>query len=220
MFELFDLLLRGQTELSARFAEEEDLTPVIRRLLAISVFGLVVHGLAVGTAAQYLADPQGAFKMLSGGYPSWWVPAAFVLAFLGALSICLPSFYFYAQLSGLDASLRLCTAQALRAQATTSVFLLGALPIYLAIALAAQLGLGIDGDFAVAAGVALPFLVGLFGVRAVYRGFNDLLARIPITHERRGNFVRRMVLMWGGLYTAVAPIALFRLAERFSALGL
>jgi hypothetical protein len=213
--QLFDLLLRGQKQLSDLFADSEDLSPTIRRMLLVSIAGLLVHALAVSTAIHFLAEPR---SFLSGGVPFLWMPVAFIAAFLGTLLICLPSFWFYTQLSGLDASFRLCTAQALRAQATTSVMLLGTLPIYFAIALSAALELFIGPSTAIFIGFALPFVVGLFGIRAVYRGFNDLLVKIPITHPRRGDFVRRMVLAWGALYTAIAPVALFRLAQTLSAL--
>jgi hypothetical protein len=94
--------------------------------------------------------------------------------------------------------------------------LFGALPIYLAIALAAVLDIAIAPDTAIAAGLVFPFAVGLIGIRAVYRGFSDLIGRVPITHARRGDFLRRMVLAWGAVYTAVAPVALYRAAEALS----
>jgi hypothetical protein len=213
VIQLLDLLLRGQRQLSNLFAEERDLTPTIRRLLLISAGGLLVHGLAVGTGMVFLAH------RLGSGHPLLWVPPAFVIAFLGALSICLPSFWFYTQLAGLDASFRLCTAQALRAQATTSVLLLGTLPIYFAVVLSAALGFGVTTGQAVMFGYFLPFVVGLFGIRAVYQGFGDLIGKIPITHPRRGDYIRRMVLLWGALYTAIAPVALYRLTEWLSKLG-
>jgi hypothetical protein len=211
--QLFDLLLRGQPQLSAHFAEQEDLRPTIRRMLLLAVLGLIVHSLAVATAIHFFKTPTG---WLSGGNPFIWAPAAFVIAFIGTLLICLPSFWFYTQLAGLDASFRLCTAQALRAQATTSVLLLGVMPLYFAVALSAGLKLFVAPSTVIWIGFALPFVVGLFGIRAVYRGFNDLLGKIPITHPRRGDFISRMVILWGGLYTTIAPVALYRLIQNFA----
>src|SRR5262245_23432588 len=211
--QLFDLLLRGQRQLSQLFVEQDDLTPTIRRMLFLASLGLGVHALAVGTAIHFLQQPG---EWLAGGNPFVWAPLSFVIAFIGALLICLPSFWFYTQLAGLDASFRLCTAQALRAQATTSVLLLGVIPIYFAIALSAGLKLFIAPSTAIWIGFALPFLVGLLGVRAVYRGFNDLLGKIPITHPRRGDFISRMVILWGGLYTTIAPVALYQLIKAFT----
>jgi hypothetical protein len=62
-------------------------------------------------------------------------------------------------------------------------------------------------------GVLLPFFVGLWGVAAVYRGFCHLAEHLPLTHRRRGNFLRRLVLAWGAVYTAIAPVALWRLGQ-------
>jgi hypothetical protein len=214
---MFDLVLRGQRQLSRYLAEEERLPSSILKLLGLSLVGLVVHGLVVGVAARAL----GVHSFFARGTPWAWIPLALVGAFMGALCICLPSFYFYTQLSGLDASFRLVTAQALRAQATTAVLLLGALPFYAAWVLGVvAVGPDIraaswvfDPSLATAVGMALPFVVGLFGVRQVYLGFKDLILVVPITHPRRGNFLGRMVLAWGGVFSAVSTVALWRLAE-------
>ena len=180
-------------------------------VLALSLFGIAVHGLVLGLAA-HLLPPELAGPFSARGTPALWMPLAFMGSYVGALCICLPSFYFYTQLAGLDASFRLVTAQALRAQATTSVLLLGVLPFYAAYALAAALRV-IDGQYVIAIGYFLPFAVGILGVRALYRAFEELSLQIPRTHARRGNFLLRMVLCWAGIYSVVAPVALWRLAE-------
>lgn len=214
---MIDLVLRGQNHLSALLAEEHLLPSLVRKLLGLSVAGMLVHGVVVGAFAKLIgAGEAPPLVALTGGNPVLWMPAAFVLAFLGALCVCLPSFYFYTQLSGLDASFRLVTAQALRAQATTSVMLFGALPIYVAAALAAVLDFVIDPGAVMLIGLLLPFAVGLLGIRAVYHGFRDMIGSLPVTHARRGDFILRMVLCWGAVYTSVAPVALYRLAAWFS----
>jgi hypothetical protein len=216
---MMDLILRGQDRLNDLMRSEAHLPALIRRLLVLSIAGLAVHGLVVGATIQLLGiDRTSELAFISAGHPAIWMPPVFVAAFLGALSICLPSFYFYTQLSGLDASFRLVTAQALRAQATTSVMLFGVLPMYVAIALAGVLHLFVDPDTVIAAGLAAPFFVGLVGIRAVYKGFSVLSVPLPLTHRRRGNFLGRLVLAWGAVYTAVAPVALLRLAEAASRL--
>jgi hypothetical protein len=206
---MFDLVLRGQKRLSAVLRDEAALPETIQKLLALSLLGLAVQGLVLGLAAQLLHPAE--LAELGRGHPLLWMPLAFCLAFVGTLGICLPSFYFYTQLSGLDASFRLVTAQALRTQATTSLLLLGVQPFYAAYALACVLGLASDPDTVLLAGCALPFGVGLFGVHALYRGFCDLAEVLPVTHARRGRFLQRMVLCWGALYSVVAPVALYRL---------
>ena len=210
---LFDLVLRGQDRLSSLLRHDASLPSLTQRLLALSLLGLAVHGLVVGIASQALGRGALAGLGLQEGHPALWMPLAFVAAFIGALAVCLPSFYFYTHLSGLDASFRLVTAQALRGQATTSVFLLGLCPFYAAVVLSAAVGILDDSGVVLGVGLLLPFAVGLWGVRVLYRSFRDLTTWLPVTHARRGNFLARMILCWAAVYTAIAPVALFRLAR-------
>jgi len=209
---MFDLILRGRKHLNALMRDEAALPGVTQKLLLLSLLGLAVHGLAVGLAAQFLPC-SGVDAYLRQGHPLFWMPLASMLAFVGALCICLPSFYFYTQLSGLDASFRLVTAQALRAQATTSVLLLGVLPFYAAWVLACVLGFYPFPAQVLTVGLFLPFAVGLLGVRAIYQAFSEMARTLPVTHARRGDFLRHMVLGWGAVYSVVAPVALVRLSE-------
>ncbi len=212
----FDLILRGQRHLTALMTSPAELPGLTQRLLGLSVMGLTVHGLVVGLGASFLARATSSSDdLLLRGMPMLWMPGSFVIAFLGALCVCLPSFYFYTQLSGLDASFRQVVVQALRAQATTSVLLLGALPFYAAWLLAAA-ARWVTAEGALSLGMFLPFLVGLAGLSALYKSFGDLARRLPITHLRRGNFLRRMVVCWGALYSVVAPLALYRVADALS----
>lgn len=210
---MFDLILRGQAHLTSVLRREKDLPATMQKLLLLALLGLGIHGLVVGFAAEALGE---SLFVGAHGHPTLWMPIAFELAFVGALCVCLPSFYFYTQLSGLDASFRLVTAQALRAQATTAVLLLGVTPFYAALVLAGALGLIESTSQVILAGLAIPFVVGLFGMHALYKGFCDLAQVLPITHQRRGGFLRRMVLCWAVVYTAVAPVALYRIAEALS----
>ena len=208
---MMDLVLRGGRALDGLMLDEAALPRTSQQLLALALLGIGVHGLVLGIAAQLLpAEVVGPFSCR--GTPALWMPLAFMGSYVGALCICLPSFYFYTQLAGLDASFKLVTAQALRAQATTSVLLLGVLPFYAAYALAAGLR-AIDAHSVIAVGYLLPFAVGLWGVRALYRAFAGLSIHLPRTHARRGNFLLVMVLCWATVFTVVAPVALWRLAE-------
>lgn len=209
---VFELILRGPTRLNALMRDERALPGVTQKLLLLSLLGLAVQGLVVGFAATFVM-PGDWPEWFHQGHPLLWMPLSLMLAFVGALIVCLPSFYFYAQLSGLDASFRLVTAQALRAQATTSVLLLGVLPFYAAWVLASVLGFYGSYSAVISFGLWSPFVVGLFGVRAVYQAFSEMARHLPVTHVRRGNFVRRMVLAWGAVYSVVAPVALMRLVD-------
>ena len=215
----FDLILRGQKDLDALLENESNHAPIIRRLLEIAVLGLAAQGFAVGLTAQILGSgSMFLFQNIVVGPTALWMPICFVVAFLGALSICLPSFYFYTQLSGLDASFRMVTAQALRTLATTSVFLFGILPIYLALGLTSIVTHSIAPDVVLICGFLSPFAVGLTGLIALYRGFKHLLTYLEITHRRRGDFLLKCLIAWSLVYTSVAPVALYRAVVAMSAL--
>jgi hypothetical protein len=213
---MFDLVLRRPRLLDRVLRDEAMLPKAIQQLVSLSVLGLAVYGLVVGASAQLIRDQLAPGSFFTGGFPAVWAPVSFVLAFLGAICICLPSFYFFTQLSGMDASFRLVTAQALRGIATTGVLLLGAAPFYAAWVLGNVVGVFENVDITLQVGLVIPFLVGLIGVGAVDKGFRSMLDVLPQTHARRGNFVRRLVLAWGALFTAVAPVALYRLGGFFS----
>ena len=133
------------------------------------------------------------------------------------MMICLPSFYFYTQLSGLDAPFRVITAQALRMQARTSILLMGILPFYVAIGLAAIVGFVQDLDTLLLLGLMLPFVMGVLNIKPLHNAFKRLVTLLPITHERRGDFLGRLVLGWCCVFTAVCPVALYRVGTSLSA---
>lgn len=207
----FELVLSEGRRMDNLVLDEGRLPTTVTRLLLLSLAGLAVYGAVVGLAAE--ASTLSAW--FNTGAPILWMPLAFSGAFLAAIGISLPSFYFYTQLSGLDASFRLITAQALRVQARTSVVLLGVLPFYAALALGVGLGfdLGLGANGVLMVGLFLPFVVGFVGIATLYRSFKRLVHRLPITHERRGNIMLRLVLCWGAVFSAIAPVALWRLGE-------
>jgi len=208
--DFYELVLRDGKGLDRYVVEPELQETGVRQLLGVAVAGTLLYGAMVGLVAQV----SGAGAPLGlGRFPVVTLPLALTGAFLGALAICMPSFYFYTQLSGLDASLRVVTGQALRAQARTSVLLLGVLPIYVAVALASVVGLIDGGPELVSWGIALPFIVGLWGLRSLWSSFRRLSATLPVAHQRRPWFLPRMVLAWGVVYSVVAPVALCRLIE-------
>jgi hypothetical protein len=208
--DFYELVLRDGAGLDRYVVDPELQEAGVRQLLGVGVAGTLLYGAMVGLVAQMSAPIA---SMGLGRFPVITLPLALTGAFLGALAICLPSFYFYTQLSGVDASLRIVTGQALRAQARTSVLLLGVLPIYVAIALASVVGAIEGGAELVSGGIALPFVVGLWGLRSLWSSFRRLSASLPVAHQRRPWFLPRMVLAWGMVYSVVAPLALYRLIE-------
>lgn len=205
--------------------DESSREMALERMLAVAVAGLMLFGLAVGLTAE--------FAGIGEGTQSIWIPVSLTGGFLTAIAVGLPSFYFYTQLAGVDASFRLVTAQAIRVQARTSVLLMGALPFYAAVALASIIDLPLIDIFmteflfmsvfddpseaCIGIGIAIPFVVGLFGLRSVYKSFRRMVEVLPITHTRRSNVLIRMLLLWAALAMAVAPVAMYRIAEWLSA---
>jgi hypothetical protein len=211
---IFELVLRGDPELDDRLLDERELPDNIRKLLAISIVGMAAHGAVVGLVnLAFLPSTVTPTALL-------YTPITLVGGFLTALVVCLPSFYFYTQLSGLDAPFRLVAAQAVRVMATTSVLLLGLLPFYAAFALSHTVGLIEEPRYVLFIGWLAPFVVGLCGIRTLLRAFRHLSGTIAITHARRGNFLLRMVLCWGAVFVMVAPIACYRIGAALFGLDL
>lgn len=205
---MFDVVLKDQERLDALMLDDAEVGSTIQRLLGLSVAGIVLYGVVVAGAQIALAAAPMSHTMA--------IPASLTAAFVGALCVCLPSFYFYTQLAGIDASFPVIAAQALRVQATTTVFMLGALPLYAALAFASALGVQLfTPDLLLIEGLLLPFFLGLFGIHALYRAFTRIATMLPRTHLRRGRFLTRLVLCWGAVYSAVAPVALWRMLRFF-----
>jgi hypothetical protein len=215
--DFFLAMLRDEVEVDRIVCDAQWGMRSLYQLLGLTLSGLLLHGLALGMVIHLAMDSL-PLLFAAKGEPIFWVPLSLIGGILAAIAICLPSFYFYTQLAGLDASFRLITAQSLRVQARTSVLLMGLLPFFLAWALTPFLQIpGIsDINQVVAIGFALPFFVGFAGLYSVYQSFRRLSGQLPITHVRRGNIMLRLVLCWGAVMATVAPVAVFRLAQVLS----
>jgi hypothetical protein len=210
---MFELLLDDGRELDRVILDGDQYRSTLQRLLLVSVIGLGVFAAIVGL----IWPASGLLGASSTLHPSIWAPLVLIGAFLTAKVVCLPSFYFYTQIAGLDAPFHVIVAQSLRVQARSSVVLLGVTPFYAALALASHTDVLGTGNTMTPAliGVALPFIVGLSGLRSLYRSFRRLLDDLPITNESRSKFVMALVLCWSAAFSAVAPVALYRFTELF-----
>src|SRR5215813_12209943 len=85
---IFDLVLRGEKELTRLLLDDGKLAANLQRLLVLSLVGLGLYGLVVGLCWHWLIPSK------TAGVPVFWTPLAFTGGFVGALIICLPSFYF------------------------------------------------------------------------------------------------------------------------------
>lgn len=197
----FDTLVRDAAGLDDSLMADDGPGRWIGPLFRMSVLGLGAHGAVVG-AATFGASPVGWAAVAL-------YPVVLVVGLTLTLAICLPSFYFYTQMVGVDVSFGFITAQALRVQSRTAVLLLGCLPLYLAVALAQHLGVGWTAAGVVRLGWALPFILGLSAVVSLFRSFDRLADRLPQTRSNAKDLLLVMVFAWGAVYTVVAPAALW-----------
>ncbi len=144
---------------------------------------------------------------------------AYVLGLVAATGVCLPSFYFYGLLAGVKLSMLQATAHAVKCLSVTAVVLVGALPIYVAVALG-MIVFSAPTEWmrwTIYLGLALPFVAGLWGVRTLFVGFTDLAETLPARRKaHRATFLRRLTLAWSACYTTVTPVMIYWLWTRFS----
>ena len=210
---LTDMTLKRPEDVRA-VSRDEDLQPrVVLNLLLIGLAGIALFSVAftiiLACAPQLPWVPRVSFHDRTILRPM----LSYTIGMVGALGICLPSFYFYGLLAGIRASMLQVTAISLHALATTGIILMGLLPIYVGVILAViVLGAttGLVYPFLVAIGLLLPFMAGLTSLKVMYEGFVDLIRTLPETRmESRAPMVRMLALAWACLYTAVAPVTLW-----------
>ncbi len=193
---------------------------LIPRLLALALLGFTIFGIAATLIVNLVSAlppwvpssrwSDGTWASLSLGY---------VVGLVAATGVCLPSFYFYGLLAGAKLSMLQATAHAVKSLAVTAVVLVGALPIYVAVALG-MIVFSAPADWmrwTIAVGLALPFLAGLWGVRSLYVGFTDLADTLPACRQaRRACFLRRLTLAWSVCYTTVTPVMIYWIWTRLA----
>jgi hypothetical protein len=213
----------GVDRLNRRPAGQRQLFP---RLLLIGILAYLVYSLVM-TLLLNLA-PEAASPR---GFGIHWPSAAaadgsalgLIAAYTGgvllAACVCLPSFYFYSLLAGVKFSWLQISSLVAKGTAANAVLLLGILPIYVAVVL----GLTVFGApaehlrWALMLGLALPFVCGLWGLRAIHLGAQDLAGAGTRACARRC-FLRRLTLSWAAVYAAVVPVMIFRLWEHIAGL--
>ena len=240
---LVDLLLKDQPRLNAIARAKDRQREMVPRLLAVGLLGYAVFGVALALAftaigrwptlepiAVWLEKPEHSpvgFIALSDA--SIWSPwtsgsapamlAGYVLGLIGALGICLPSFYFYGLLAGVRVSMLDVAVLAAKTVAAGAVALVGVLPIYVAIVLGAAV-FDVSAEIVVplaCLGLLLPFIAGLWGTRTLYVSFLGWCDTMPAERrERRQCFLRRLLFAWSGCYTAIAPVMIYTLWEKLS----
>lgn len=242
--ELVELILKDRRRLHRLIRRSGAQPELIPKLLAISLAGFVFYGLAMAivlNAAGVRPELAAVGDWLGGtatrlirfvplgedvGLVERWlhsgtfiVPAVYSLGLIAATGVCLPSLYFYSLLSGVRMSMLDVTIHALKSKATSAVALVGILPVYLAIGMAAVV---FDVpppalESTLFLGLILPFIAGLWGSYSLYDGLGTLCDTLPAERRnRRACFLRRLVFSWCACYTAVAPVMIFTLWEAMS----
>lgn len=243
LFGLVEMMLKNERLLD-RFMRNADVQrELIPRLLAIGFAAYAVFGAMLATffaTARVWPELTATATWLSGhgeqliyfartpanGVFARWldgsalsVVVAFTFGLIGAIGVCLPSFYFYGLLAGVRTTMLHVTTLALKGMAAGAIALLGGLPIYFAFVLALVV---FQAPHAVVAmvcyvGLALPFIAGLWGTRSLYLGFVELVDTMkPQFRAHRGCFLRRLLFSWSACFTAVTPVMIFTLWEAMS----
>jgi hypothetical protein len=224
---LVELLLKDPARVDRLNREPDRQRELFPRFLLVAeasylLFGVVI--LLIIKLAPAAAYPHSLWLRMP---PAHWgdgtalsLPLAYTLGLVLAACVCLPAFYFYSLLAGVRMTWLQITSVVGKGMAANAVMLLGILPVYVAAVL---------GEIVFAAptevlqwtlklGLLLPFVAGLWGLRAIYLGVMDLAASLPPRWQcRRHCFLRRLVLSWAAVYTAVVPIMIYRLWEYFAA---
>lgn len=213
--DLVHWILTDRTRFREAVMDDAMQRAVLPRVLGIAVaalalYGAIMWGVVVATGARLPFLPAGAPAQ---PFPLA-IPIAYAVGLIGAVGICLPSFYFYALQCGFRPSLRNIVISTTAGQALTGIFLLGILPVYAAGILAAE-RLG-DTPQALQTwailGLLLPLPAGLVGVTELRDWFVALAATLPreIRGRRRG-FIELLALWSAGLYAVVAPVVVYQL---------
>lgn len=206
---LVHLLLHDRDAMDLTMADPPAATAALPGMIFTSILGYAAFGAAHGYALTLLHPGQ--YPSLP--YTIGGVTLAYGGAFFGAKFASLPSAYFYALLAGVRThSLRL-TVEAMRAQATQGVVLLGLVPVYFAAVLGIALANPDAGVPVEVIGWCLPFVAGFWGVGQLYRALARLVKKGP--DGARSAMPSLLVLAWTALVALLAPMGTARLLYTF-----
>ncbi|HEY7152368.1 MAG TPA: hypothetical protein VH575_00270 [Gemmataceae bacterium] len=221
---LVELLLKAPAQLDAWTRDPARQGELIPRLLALALasFGLFAAVLVLLLLYSKAAAVPSILEHWNGSAgPAIALGLAYPAGMVAATGVCLPTFYFFGLLAGVRISVLQVTTHVLRGKAATAVFLLGLTPIYLAVTLGLLIFRRDDVlalSSALLVGLALPFLAGVWGVRAIYVGFLGLADTLPPERRcRRTCFLRRLTVAWAAVYSAVTPVMIWSLYQNLAA---
>jgi hypothetical protein len=222
---LVELILKEPGRVDTLNREEKCQAELMPRFLGIALASYTLYALAMIlllNAAEPAAYPHELLpappaRLADGSAVGLWL--GYNVGLVAATGICLPTFYFFGLLVGVRMSMLQVAAQVLRGTASNALLVVGLLPIYVAVVLgmvvfkmSAQ-----TLEAALYVGLALPFLAGVVGVQAIYRGVMGLAETLPPERRcRRACFLRRLTLSWAACYLVVSPVMIYRLWEYFA----
>ncbi len=236
---LIELILKRPWTLEGLIRRPDAQRQLVPRLLGISLLSFLLFGCAmaivigvsemtielrpmsdaIDNGEAPLVMLQSEPSLLRQASTGTGLVVAYAFGLIAATGICLPSLYFYGLLSGVKLRMLDVVVHALKSKATTAVALVGILPVYVAVVMGV---LVFDAPpmmvrWMLWLGLALPFIAGLWGTASLYRGFSGLADTLPAeVSERRGCFLRRLVVSWSACYTAVGPVMIFTVWESLS----
>jgi hypothetical protein len=221
---LFEVLLKAPGRLDPFVRDPKLRGKLIAGFTAIVGVVFALHGLIL---SLFLATaPAGAVPgILSPGWSGTWgsgvaLCAAYPVGLLLATLLCLPSYLYLAVLGGTRMTLGEVLAQSLKGKAATAVLHVGLLPIYAVVMLSLRLLVPSAELLALGlyVGLVLPFFVGLRGALSIYAGLRSTVNALPWQERKRRYAVPGwLVMAWALLFTLAAPLALFELWKRLSA---
>jgi hypothetical protein len=221
--ELLGWMLTNRERFRLELADDDAAELVLPRLLGITTASLFAYGLvmwivvaATGTELPFMTgDAGGRPGLLS-------FSLAYVIGIVGAVGICLPSFYFFALQCGFRPTLRGIVVAVAGGQALTAVFLIGLLPVFAACILGAE---RLGGSAATLAdwtrlGLLLPLAAGLVGAAELHAWFTGLAEELPPKARARREGIVSFLGIWStALYVLVAPVLVYQLLRTFGPLG-
>lgn len=241
MIGLVELILKDPARLERLIRQPDQQIELLPRFLAISFVAFVFFGVAMtlifGAAAvwphlfpldQYLEHPHSRLFSYEADQPvqlltpwlngnAFRLTIAYAVGLIAATGICLPSLYFYGLLAGVRMTAMDVVIHAVKSKAVGAVMLLGVLPIYAPWGLAiAIFSLPIPArDSLLFIGLILPFLAGLAATASLYRGLSGMIDTMPVDRRPyRECFLRRLVLSWAAVYSAVTPVLIYTLWQK------
>lgn len=223
VLDLLNWMLTDRARYRDTLADEDLQTALLPRLLAIAIACLFAYGLVMWAVVASTRTHLPFMTGSSTAHP--WIlsfPLAYSLGMIGAVGICLPSFYFFALQCGFQPSLRNIVIAISGGQALMSVFLIGILPVFAACLLGAERLGSMPGTLAELAtlGLLLPLVAGLVGAREVHEWFTGLAATLPADARARREGVVSFLGLWStGLYVVVTPVLVYQLLVTFGRVG-